>query len=108
MNNNKKRKITQKGYKEFQSMTVSELEAVSRMALAMAERAKKLEDANEINLDHLLIIDTSMRAAFYALHKSYAYQVNPRYFGSNAAKVINQSLRNVIHTVENIEEGLIK
>ena len=104
---NKQRKITKKGYQEFQSLTVSELEAVSRMALSMAETAKELEEANENNFDKLLIIDTSMRAAFYALHKSYAYQVNPRYYGTVAAEKIKQSLRNVVHTVEDIESGKI-
>ena len=97
--------INKKNYKDFQEMTASELRVVAKMAERMANDAEALESPTQENFEHLLTMDTCMRAAFHAMHKGYSMMVRPysRIIRADGSKRMKDAFENIGRTIEAIE-----
>ena len=99
------KKINKKNYKDFLEMTASELRVVSRMAERMAQDAEALKDPTQENFEHLLTMDTCMRASFHAMHKGYSMMVKPysRIIRADGSKRMKEAFNNIGRTIDAIE-----
>ena len=97
--------INKKNYNDFLEMTASELRVVAKMAERMAQDAEALETPNEENYQHLLTMDTCMRAAFHAMHKGYSMMVRPysRIIRADGSKRMKEAFENIGRTIDAIE-----
>tara|TARA_R110002051_G_scaffold128215_7_gene201848 strand:+ start:546 stop:857 length:312 start_codon:yes stop_codon:yes gene_type:complete len=97
--------INKKNYNDFLDMTASELRVVAKMAERMANDAEALESPTQENFEHLLTMDTCMRAAFHAMHKGYSMMVRPysRITRADGSKRMKEAFENIGRTIDAIE-----
>ena len=97
--------INKKNYNDFLDMTASELRVVAKMAERMANDAEALESPTQENFEHLLTMDTCMRAAFHAMHKGYSMMVRPysRIIRADGSKRMKEAFENIGRTIDAIE-----
>lgn len=97
--------INKKNYNDFLDMTASELRVVAKMAERMANDAEALESPTQENFEHLLTMDTCMRAAFHAMHKGYSMMVRPysRITRVDGSKRMKEAFENIGRTIDAIE-----